>query len=233
MASQEAIFTRDRPIRISEADRADAADFVIAEANHRISNNLAILASAINIRATEVATRDRRLGSEEVALILGEVSAKISTVAWLHRFLSRDPGTISTDLNDHLYRLCETLLSALCDPKRVLLLRTGSGECVVPTDAVVPVSLIVTEVVTNSLKYAHPANVAGTIAVGCRTDAHGALVVEVSDDGVGLPEGFDFLSSGGIGSRTIRVLAKQLGAEAYFESRPIGLWFKLRLPTDL
>ena len=200
------------------------------EANHRISNNLAILASAVSLRAAEVARRRRDLSGDEVAMILGEVSAKISTVAWLHRLLSEEPEAAGLDINDHLYRLCETLLSALSDPSRMRLVRTGRGSCVVPIDAIVPLCLIVTEVVTNSLKYAHPTKVAGQIAVGCH-EADGALILEVSDDGVGLPEGFDFLSEGGTGARVVRALARQLGAKVSLRSRPIGLLFTLRLPT--
>ena len=181
------------------------------------------------MRAAEVARRPHNLSGDEVSLILGEVSAKISTVAWLHRLLSDYPAVESVDINDQLYRLCETLLSALSDPTRMRLIRTGSGRCVVATNAIVPLCLIVTEVVTNSLKYAHPTKVPGKIAVGCR-EADGALIVEVSDDGVGLPEDFDLLADGGTGARVIRALAGQLGAKVSFDSRPIGLLFRLRLP---
>jgi two-component sensor histidine kinase len=201
------------------------------EANHRIANHLAILASTVSIRATELRKRQRTMRSEDVALILGEMSAKISTIAWLHRFLSKEPAADCIDLNDHLYQLCETLLSALSDPARVRLVKAGIGLCTVATDAAVPLCLIVTEAVTNSLKYAHPANVNGIIAVGCREDTDGALIVEASDDGVGLPEGFDFLADGGTGARKIRALARQLGAQVSCESRPIGLLFSVRVPA--
>jgi two-component sensor histidine kinase len=101
----------------------------------------------------------------------------------------------------------------------------------VGTEKVLPLCLIVTEVVTNSLKYSHPAGVPGKLVLGCRNGSDGSLLIEVGDDGIGLPEGFEFADHGGIGSRTIRVLAKQLGAEVSLESRPIGSWFKLRLPS--
>ena len=106
----------------------------------------------------------------------------------------------------------------------------GDGECIATSGQVVPLCLIVTELVTNALKYAHPAGVHGTIAVGCRKQADGTLVVEVADDGVGLPEDFDMAADGGLGARTIRVLARQLDAQFDFRSGPIGLRFFLRVP---
>jgi len=230
MASQDVIYASGRFGLPREQALNDGAEFSISESNHRISNNLALLASAIGIRANALAGRDRSLSGEEVSLILGEVSARISTVAWLHRFLSDEPAGETIDLNRHLYELCETLISALSEPKRMILVRTGERECVVATGQVVPLCLIVTEVVTNALKYAHPARVAGRIAVGCHKEPSGALVLEVADDGVGLPEGFDFAAEGGTGTRTIRALARQLGARFDFESGPIGLRFVLRVP---
>jgi two-component sensor histidine kinase len=230
MATQDVIYASRRFNPALEPAFSDELDFSIAESNHRISNNLALLASAVSLRANEVAGRARSLSGHEVSLILGEVSARISTVAWLHRFLSKAPADEAIDLNGHLYELCETLISALTEPKQVILVRTGERECPVATGQVIPLCLIITEVVTNALKYAHPAGVAGRIAVGCRTDDAGALVLEVADDGVGLPEGFDSGTEGGTGMRTIKALARQLGARFEFESRPIGLRFVLRVP---
>lgn len=162
--------------------------------------------------------------------MLGEISARIASVAWLHRFLSEEPDADCLDLNDHLHELCEGLVEALADPERVTLARTGSGECAVASVDVVPLCLIVTEAVTNSLKYAHPAGVRGKLSVGCRKGDDGGLIVEVADDGVGLPEDFDAATGGGIGSRTIRVLARQLDATTEYVSGPCGLTFRLRLP---
>ena len=231
MADQDLLFANDARRMQLEPILAAERDFALSEANHRISNNLALLSSAVGIRAQEISNRKRDLSSEEVSLILGEVSARISAVAWLHRFLSKEPDAACLDLGDHLYELCETLISALADPERIVLVRTGAEQCVVGTGSMVPLCLIVTEVVTNSLKYAHPTHVAGTLAIGCHRDPAGSLVVEIADDGVGLPEGFDLLADGGTGARTIRVLARQLDAEVTVDSRPIGLSFRRRLPA--
>jgi two-component sensor histidine kinase len=224
------MYARDHFPPTATAPSPIDSTFGLSESNHRISNNLAILSSGISLRARQIVQRDRTLTSDEVSLILGEVSARISTVAWLHRFLSTEPGGESVDLNGHLYELCETLISALAEPKRMTLVRIGERECIVGTSQVVSLCLIVTEAVTNALKYAHPTGVHGTIAVGCRRQDDDTLVVEVADDGVGLPDGFDMATEAGLGARTIKMLAGQLGAEFDFRSGPIGLRFLLRVP---
>jgi two-component sensor histidine kinase len=223
-------FVAERLRPLPDPAGASEADFVIAESNHRISNNLALLLAAVSIRANDIGKSGRSLDSEEVSLLLAEVGARISTVAWLHRFLSKEPNGEAVDLTDHLHELCETLISALSEPSRMVLRRIGDAQCVVASGQIVPLSLIVTEVVTNALKYAHPAGVPGKIEIGCRKQADGSLVVEIADDGVGLPEDFDLTTDGGIGARTIRVLARQLQAEFDFGSSPIGLRFTLCIP---
>jgi two-component sensor histidine kinase len=204
----------------------------LSEANHRICNNLSLLASSVSIRAAHLARQDELIESHDVATMLYEVSARIATVGQLHRLLSKSPEKSEIDLRESLRELCETLISALSGPEGTELIWAASGECIVTSAHVLPLCLIVTEVVTNSLKYAHPTGVAGKLMVGCHRDADESLFVEVADDGIGLPDGFDIAVDGGIGAKTIRLLARQIGADIEFDSSGIGVEFALRLPQS-
>jgi two-component sensor histidine kinase len=86
--------------------------------------------------------------------------------------------------------------------------------------------------VTNAIKYAHPAGVAGQIRLACRRRSNGHLTIEISDDGVGLPEGLDPMQQGHLGFRLVRSLAKQLGAAIEFRSDSLGLFFLLDVPRS-
>lgn len=232
MADQGALDADDRQEMSTERPAPFAEPTIaLSESNHRIANNLSLLASAVSMRAAAIRRRHAAMDSDDVATLLDEVCARISTIGNLHRFLSIRPGAGRIDLNKHLHELCKTLVAALSEAGETELIETSAGECVVWTKDVLPLCLIVTEVVTNSLKYAHPSGVAGKLMIGCRREDDDTVVIEVGDDGVGLPDGFDLGTGGGIGFRTIRVLAKQLGAEYAFESSPIGLRFQLRVPA--
>ncbi len=202
----------------------------LSEINHRVSNNLALLASTVSMRAASFSRRKTPVEGHEVAAALHEITARIAIVGHMHRLLSTRPGADHAEFGPHLRELCRLFISALAAPDQWELIETGIADCAVPADHFLPLSLIVTEVVTNALKYAHPAGAPGKLAVGCRCEADGTVVVEVGDDGVGFPEGFAFAAGGGIGSRTIHVLAQQIDAEIGFESRATGLQFELRLP---
>lgn len=233
MVDHEVIYLKDRPETYAgQRSALGNLDAALSEANHRISNNLALLASSVSLRANAIAREQRDLDSDDVAQILRDVSARITIVGQLHRLLSSQPETERLDLCKTLEEICDTLVAALAPAGQVDLIKTSDGPCVVGSKQVLPLCLIVTEAVTNSLKYAHPAGVKGKLMVGCREEGDGTIAVEVADDGVGLPEDLDLAEDGGLGSRTIRALARQLNAEISFESQAIGLTFRLRIPPS-
>lgn len=204
-------------------------DASLTEVNNRISNNLALLASTVSMRAAGLALRGDAMEARQVAAMLHEITARIAVVGNLHRLLATQPGAAHAEFGPHLRELCRLFISTLA-PEQVELVETGIEECRVSADNFLPLSLIVTEVVTNALKYAHPAGAPGKLAIGCRCEPGGTIAVSVEDDGVGFPEGFDFTADGGAGARTIFMLAEQIDAGVSFDSRPTGLRFELRLP---
>ena len=226
------VFLHAKASEVKEADRflvfTDPPD-VLSEINHRISNNLALLASTVSMRAASFSRHKEPIDGHQVAAALHEITARIAIVGHMHRLLSARPEADRAGFGAHLRELCRLFISALAAPDQWELIDGGTSDCPVSADHFLPLSLIVTEVVTNALKYAHPAGVPGKLTIGCRRELDGTVVIEVGDDGVGFPEGFEFAAGGGIGSRTIHVLAQQIDAEISFDSRPIGLQFELRL----
>jgi PAS domain S-box-containing protein len=93
------------------------------------------------------------------------------------------------------------------------------------------IGLIVGEAVRNAIKYSHPTGVAGRIIVRCQQDDRGRITIDVTDDGVGLPENFDPKSDGGVGFRMMRALSERLEAGLTFESTSIGLGVSLEVPN--
>ncbi|HEY6815756.1 MAG TPA: sensor histidine kinase [Croceibacterium sp.] len=233
MSDRTFLYSKNSEAKQPEGFLAFASSYdSLAEINHRISNNLALLASTVSMRAAGFSRRKAPVDGHEVATALHEITARIAIVGHMHRLLSTRPGSDHAQFGPHLRELCRLFISALSAPDQWELVESDIDDCSVPADRFLPLSLIVTEVVTNALKYAHPARVPGKLTVGCRCEADGAIVVEVSDDGVGFPEGFELAAGGGIGSRTIHVLAQQIDAELRFDSHATGLRFELRLPPS-
>lgn len=217
--------TTSAPIAASStSDRA-------TEANHRIANSLAVIASLVRLQASGIGADAGAMSGGEVRLILEGFGGRIDTVGRLHHLLSRADEGAAVDLAGYLRDISEAVVSALSFAGRAELRFALEAGCIVPSPSARSIGLIVAELLTNSVKYAHPTGVAGKLRVGCRRNPDGLISVEVTDDGVGLPEGFDPKVDGRLGLQLVRSFADQLAASYRFASSALGLSFTLQMPA--
>ncbi|MDO8378900.1 sensor histidine kinase [Phenylobacterium sp.] len=193
---------------------------LLVEADHRIANHLAMLSSYVRLKAAGL--------DGETRLLLETVGAQVDAVGRLHRALATHGHRGSVDLSEHLRAICAPFASGLSGAAR--LIQDIPAQCHVRADQVLPISQIVSEVITNAFKYAHADELPGVVLVRCHGGESGLVQIEVVDDGPGLPAGFDPATDGGLGFRLIRALSRQLGATTAFESAGQGLRFRLTLP---
>lgn len=200
---------------------------LLAEVGKNISQSLSTLAGAMQACADLMATQGGRTGAGDVVKLLGEVTARAAAVSLVHRHLSKNPGGGTVALDDYMPALWEALVSSVVPSGEWEFSLVGTDTARLAVDQALSVGLIVTEIMTNALKYAHPTGIAGKLGLSCRRDDNGIAVIEVFDDGVGLPEGFDPATDGGAGFRLIRALVRQLGADLSCVSEPVGLYFTI------
>ena len=224
-------FSRGATTSLSDASRPSHHD-LHKEANHRIANNLSSIAGLVRLHAAETSSRlDHIYSGAEVRRLLDEIGSRIETVGRLHRLLSEAPSGTSIDLGAYIAETAEAIVGTLADEKLVRLSSRGMQDCFLNPDQAAPVALIVSELITNAIKHAHPAGAPGRIVVRCGANLAGCVYVEVEDDGVGLPENFDPWRNGGLGFEIIRGLSQQLGAKLLFDAEGIGLRVRLTVPT--
>jgi two-component sensor histidine kinase len=219
---------------ISSSARTSAPPLVprdaIAESNHRIASNLTLVSSMVRMHARSIAASAEPMTNDKVRAVLEEIGARIEAIANLHGLLARHDHGRPIDLSDYLREICEVVVSSLIFVGTAQLNYESNSECLIAPERALPAGLIIGELVTNAVKYAHPAGVIGEITVSCNSEP-GATVITVADDGVGLPEGFDPKQEGGLGLRLVRSLADQLGAKLTYDSTGIGLSVSLRIET--
>jgi two-component sensor histidine kinase len=134
-------------------------------------------------------------------------------------------------MQPHLKEITDAFAHALSSPEqRVRVIHTG-GDCLVLMRHVQPLVLILCEIFINAMKYAHPAGVPLIMTVDCEPAADGRLLLSISDDGVGLPDGFQPQMEGGMGFRVMYRLAQEIGCELQITSTHLGLNFRLSLPA--
>ena len=86
----------------------------------------------------------------------------------------------------------------------------------------IPCGLITNELVSNALKYAFPDMGQGTITLRIQHMEGGAVELEVSDNGVGLPPGFDFAKNDSLGVYLVQALTEQIDGELVVTSTEQG-----------
>lgn len=219
------------PLRAMTApDAAEPLQFdLIAEANHRIANNLAMIAGLARLQAGNIRDDEARFTGGEVRLMLQEFGGRVDAVARLHRLLANPGQPTSIDLVEYLRGVAEAVIATVSGVGQADLRFEGDEGCTISSKRALSLGLIVGELITNAVKYAHPTGIAGQINVSCHKGADGRIVVEVCDDGVGLPDGLDPMASTHLGLRLVRSLAQQLGAEITFDDDGLGLRVALRI----
>ena len=205
---------------------------IVAEANHRIANSLTLLVSMVRMQAASVRKSPATLSNAEVRLLLEGIAARINTIAQLHRLLSHVSSEGATNLKPHLKDVTDALVAALSSPDQLVRVEHSGCDCMVLMRQVQPIILVLCEIFINAMKYAHPAGVPLVMTVDCNVSGDGRLVLTVSDDGVGLPDGFNPATHGGLGFRVMRSLAAEIGAELQILNPNLGLTFRLSLPAS-
>jgi two-component sensor histidine kinase len=193
------------------------------EADHRIANSLQMISALVRLRA-----RSGQLSDPQTFLV--EIADRIETVGKLHRFLSRSTtGTIQ--LGAYLEEICTRLRGAV-SPAATSWSFDCPSDCALPAKTALSLGLITAELVSNSLKYAHPAGLPTRISLSCAKVGQGSLKIAYEDDGVGFPESFDATASGHMGMNFISLLSQGVGGHHEWRSDSLGIRFEIVLPVQ-
>ncbi|MEO7054147.1 MAG: sensor histidine kinase [Rhizomicrobium sp.] len=203
---------------------------LIAEANHRVANSLALLSGLVRMQARQVGRAAKPFSNAEVRMMFDGFAARLSTVGQLHRMLAQMPPDGTVDLAAHLRDLSSALVASFSSDQQAVHIEHHGTDCHVLARNVQPLTLVLCEIITNAMKYAHPSGVPVRLIIRCEGAGNGDLLVSVSDDGVGLPDNFDSSKDGGVGFQIIRSLMAEMGATLNVSSDNLGATFRLAVP---
>ncbi len=112
------------------------------EADHRIANNLGLIASLLRIRARAVGREDGPMDRGDVVILLDDIVARIETVAQLHRMLTHSYRDALLDISSYLRDLCASLTETLAPQAQVTITHQNTGACVLPPDQILALGLL-------------------------------------------------------------------------------------------
>jgi two-component sensor histidine kinase len=204
----------------------------LAEADHRIANNLASLSGVIRLQRNAIFRSRPSFTTEQVCMLLDDIGARIEVTARLHKSLAWAVNGKGIRLGDFLQDISEMVGSLNPEAKMELTIDNSCDATIDPRHAL-HAGLITAELLTNASKYAHPTGLPVKVHIRCEAKSDGSFEVEVTDDGVGFPENFDPSTDGGLGFHLMRALANGLGAELQFEHSSLGVCARIVKPKYL
>jgi two-component sensor histidine kinase/CheY-like chemotaxis protein len=186
-------------------------DVLLREVHHRVKNNLQTISSLLNLQVDllpDIAARQA----------LRDAQRRVHSMALIHEQMYGDKDMDEVDFGEYARRLARDLLESFgVDDGRVRL-RFELDTVSLAMDQMIPCGLILSELVTNSLKYAFPGERDGEILVSLRCADGRNVTMTVADNGVGLVPAGGGKRPESLGTRIVEILTKQLGGSLVRQS---------------
>ncbi|MDZ5461416.1 histidine kinase dimerization/phosphoacceptor domain -containing protein [Azohydromonas lata] len=201
-------------------------EVLLQEVHHRVKNNLQVVSSLLQLQR-------RQLQDPAVQAAFTETEQRVRAMALVHQRLYQQNTLSALNFSDYLRTLADQLVRSFGAERRV---RTALAlqPLQLPVNAAVPLGLIVTELITNALKYAWGSTGEGELRIALAESTPPGphqLVLEVRDDGTGLPPGLDPAQSKGLGMRLVTLLSRQIDATVENLDGPGTAW-RLTVPLE-
>ncbi len=191
-------------------------EVLLKEIHHRVKNNLQVISSLFSLQR-------ERTSNQELKLLLDESRMRVASIALVHDQLYRSPDLAAIDFDEYLRSLISAIRTSYGAEQ--VRIEVGAAGVMLDPEEAVPAALLVCELVSNSLKHAF-AGGPGRVWVNARRDPGGLCVLEVRDDGRGIPPDFDWTTTSSLGLRLVRALTRQLRGDVTLE-RSHGTAFKV------
>jgi len=206
----------------ADARLQDALDYqalLTREMSHRVKNSLTSVVGLLRVQS-------RSARSIEARNALDDAGSRVATIAAVHDHLWRGSRIGFIDLADFMIEFCNRLRGTA----GVHVIECRADSMPLSADHAIPLGLLVNELVSNAVKHAYPEG-SGVIEISARK-TRGRLHVQVSDRGVGLPDGFDVNQTRtSLGFKVITGLVRQLNGKLSFASNdPTGARLLFELP---
>jgi PAS domain S-box-containing protein len=175
---------------------------LLREIHHRVKNNLQIVISLLNLQT-------RQIPDENIKKMLQESQNRIKVMALVHEKLYRSDDISHIILSEYIRNLVTILLDFYVLERRMVTAKVEMKDITLNIDTAIPIGLMINELVSNSLKHAFPEGRKGEIAISVQKTDH-TLTILYKDNGVGIPEGFDWRNAPSLGLRLVISLVEQL-----------------------
>ncbi|MEI7012589.1 MASE3 domain-containing protein [Leptospira licerasiae] len=188
---------------------------LIREIYHRSNNTMQVIGSLVFLQA------EAYPDSPEIKTIAYRIQDRIQAISLVHRLLFSGQDLSSVSIKQYIYELSNYALQANGNSSCKLNLNLEVEDRKLLFDAVIPIGLILSELLNNSIKYAFPEVSSGNISINFYEGQDRRFHLTYSDDGVGMKENYDFKSGSSLGIQLVQGIAEnQLSGKIHFKTGP-------------
>ncbi|MEO7309353.1 MAG: sensor histidine kinase [Chitinophagaceae bacterium] len=184
--------------------QADDVQVLMKEIHHRVKNNLQIISSLLDLQSMT-------MKDSHAAEAVKEGKNRVQSMALIHQNLYSEGNIKAIKAKEYINNLLESLCNSYNIGKDKVEINTEIDDLSLDVDTMIPLGLVLNELVSNSLKYAFKNQQKGELHLVLELRPQ-HLLLKVSDNGSGFPEGLDIKSNKSFGLKMIRAFAQKLKA---------------------
>ncbi|WP_424357519.1 PAS domain S-box protein [Methanocella sp. MCL-LM] len=181
-------------------------EVLLKEVHHRVKNNLQIITSLLNLQMS-------KLQDADVVTALTESQSRIRSMALLHEKLYQSKDLSSIDFGEYVRGLISSAYRTYGANPGQISVEIQADDVRLGIDTAIPCGLIINELSTNAFKYAFPGDRQGRLTIRVSAEESGQVELIISDNGTGLPAGFDLDKVTTLGLQLVVSLVNQLEGE--------------------
>ncbi len=219
IASQASIALQNASLYNEVKKSLTEKEILLQEVHHRVKNNLQIMSSLVKLQS-------HHIKDEKTLEILKESENRIRSMAIVHNKLYNTKDYENIDFGDYVKSLTESFYTTYGMRLNKIAFDINIKNIILNIDTAIPCGLIINELVSNSIKYAYPDQRQGIITISMGFSENGLYSLEVRDNGIGLPQGFDAKTSKTLGIELVTLLTNQLNGKLEIQSGN-GVSFKI------
>ncbi|TGJ98943.1 histidine kinase [Leptospira langatensis] len=214
-------------VRHDLAESLSEKEALIREIYHRSNNTLQVIGSLIFLQAETYPE------NKSVRLIAQRTQDRIHAISLVHRLLFAERDLSSISVRKYVSELADYVLRANEDSSRDVNLTVDVEDKKILMDVAIPIGLILSEFLSNTMKYAFQDSSSGNISISFFEDPSGRYVLNYSDDGVGMPKDYDFKNSTSLGIQLVQGVSEiQLAGKISFRTGP-NFYCAIDFPIDI
>jgi two-component sensor histidine kinase len=196
-------------MRERENQNLQEKDTLLREIHHRVKNNLQLIVSLLNLQSSAV-------NDSEIRTALVESQYRVKSMALMHQLLYQSDMLSRVDFSAYLKQLIHSLQSNYLLPEKNIRCNINAENIEFDIETAIPLGLITNELVTNAFKYAFNHSNEGKIDVSVIKTAENRYMMEVSDNGTGLPAKYNLEKTKTLGHKLVNLLTRQIEGKINF-----------------